>query len=80
MEDIRLHLDYDIHNKKIHIINNDPRWYIRLIHGTNTSLFVDNSRNKIVNYSDEGTYHEFDLTIKEREFADTIINTYFKSI
>jgi hypothetical protein len=80
LEDIRLYLDYDIHNKKIHIINNDPRWYIRLIHGTNTSLFVDNDRKEIINYSDDSNYHEFDLTQKERDFSDTIISKYFKSI
>lgn len=80
LEDIRLHLDYDIHNKKIHIIDNDPRWYIRLIHGTNTSLFVDDTRNHIINYNNEGNYHEFDLTQKEKKFADTIIDKYFKSI
>lgn len=80
LEDIRLHLDYDIQNKKIHIINNDPRWYIRLIHGTNTSLFVDNDKKSIVNYSDESKYHEFILTEKERVYADEIIKKNFKSI
>jgi len=80
LEDIRLYLDYDIQNKKIHIINNDPRWYVRLIHGTNTSLFVDNEKKSIVNYSDESKYHEFELTDKERIYTDEIIKKYFKSI
>lgn len=80
LEDIRLYLDYDIHNKKIHVINNDPRWYIRLIHGSNTSLFVDNGKKSIVNYSDESKYHEYELTDKERVYTDTIIKKYFNSI
>jgi hypothetical protein len=80
LEDIRLYLDYDIHNKKIHVINNDPRWYIRLIHGSNTSLFIDNNKKSIINYSDESKYHEYELTDKENNYTNTIIKKYFQSI
>lgn len=80
LEDVRLQIDYEINNKKIVIINNDPRWYIRLIHGSNTSLYVDNSKKSIIVYDDDSLYHEFDLTNKEEIYTNNIINKYFKNI
>ena len=77
LEDIRLHNDFELYGKSILIINNDPRWYIRTIHGHNTSLYVDNKKNKIINYSDESTYHEFDATEKEASYVKKIIETYY---
>ena len=77
LEDIRLYNDYELFSRKIHIINNDPRWYIRTIHGKNTSLYVDYEKNSIVNYSPESLYHEFDVTPKERAYAQKIIDIHF---
>jgi len=78
LEDIKLQTDFSFHNKKIFLLNNDPRLYIRIIHDFNTSLFVDNSRKSIVNYSDNSHYHEFELTDKEREYVKKTISEYFK--
>lgn len=80
LEDIRLYNDYELFGKKIHIVNNDPRWYIRMIHGKNTSLYVDKDKKQIVNYSSESLYHEFDVTKKEKEYVDKIVKTYFLKI
>jgi len=80
LEDIRLLNDFELYGKKAHLITNDPRWYIRTIHDTNTSLFVDNQRKEIVHYSPESTYHEFEITPKEKEYAQKIIETYFRNV
>ena len=77
MEDIRLHNDFELYHKSIVIINNDPRWYIRTIHGQNTSLYVDNKKSAIINYSDESMYHEFDATKKEKGYVEKIIEIYY---
>jgi hypothetical protein len=77
LEDIRLQNDIELHNKSIKIIDNDPRWYIRTIHGQNTSLYVDNNKNKIVNYSDQSTYHEFEATEQQVRYVRKIIETYY---
>lgn len=78
LEDIRLLNDFELYDKKTYLINNDPRWYIRTIHGTNTSLFVNNERKEIVNYAPESTYHEFNVTDKELSYAEKIIEQYFR--
>lgn len=80
IEDIQLQIDYKNNNKKIIVINNNPMWYIRLIHTSNTSLYVDNEKNSIVEYGDESTYYEFNLTDIEQTYADKIINKYFTNI
>lgn len=80
LEDIRLYLDFEINNKKIFVLDNDPRLYIRLIHGTNTSLYVDNNKNSIINYGDESNYHEYELTDTENKYAQEIITSIFRPI
>lgn len=80
LEDIRLYNDYELFGLKTYVINNDPRWYIRTLHGKNTSLFVDDQKNSIVNYSTESLYHEYDVTPKEKTYVEKIIETYYKNI
>lgn len=80
LEDIRLHNDFELYEKKITVIANNPRWYIRTIHGNNTSLYVDNGKKEIVHYSPESLYHEFDATLGEKSYADKIIETYFRNV
>jgi hypothetical protein len=80
LEDIRLYNDLELHGMNTSVINNDPRWYIRTIHGTNTSLYVDNAKKSIVLYNDDSQYHEFDATEKERTYARKIIELYYKHV
>jgi hypothetical protein len=80
LEDIRLHNDFELYNKKITIVENNPRWYIRTIHGNNTSLFVDHGKKEIVHYSPQSMYHEFDATNIEKTYALKIIETYFRDV
>ena len=80
LEDIRLHNDFELHGKRIILLDNDPRLYIRTLHGTNTSLYVDNQKSQIVLYNDESHYHEYNATDKERQYAEKIIETYFNKL
>ncbi len=80
LEDIRLFNDFELNEKKIHLLDNDPRLYIRTLHITNTSLYVDNSKNSIIRYGPESKYHEYDAVEKEKQYATKIINTYFTNI
>lgn len=80
LEDIRLFNDFELRNKKISLIDNDPRLYLRTLHGKNTSLYVNNQKGTIVIYSNESQYHEYDTTQKEKEYVKKIIETYFNSI
>lgn len=80
LEDIRLQNDLEMFHKKIIFFNNDPRLYIRTIHGSNTSLYVDHNKKDIVIYSDQSMYHEYDATEKEKSYAQKIIRLYFNSI
>ncbi len=77
LEDIRLHNDFELNNKKITLIDNDPRLYIRTLHITNTSLYVDNSKSEIVHYSNESKYHEYDAIEREKEYSTKVIDKYF---
>jgi hypothetical protein len=80
LEDIRLYNDLELHNKKIVLLDNDPRWYVRTIHEANTSLYVDKNKTSTVNYSKESSYHEYTATQKEDSYARKIIEIYFRNI
>jgi hypothetical protein len=80
LEDIRLLNDFELYDKKVYMINNDPRWYIRTIHGQNTSIYVDAQKSSIVNYSHESAYREFDVTDKEKRYSQDIVGRYFRNI
>jgi hypothetical protein len=80
LEDIRLLNDFELYNKPVYKINNDPRWYIRTIHGHNTTIYVDSQKSGIVNYSDDSAYREFDVTDKEKRYSQDIVDRYFRNI
>jgi hypothetical protein len=77
LEDVNLYNDFKKKNKKIKIIDNDPKMYIRTLHTNNTSLYVDNSKKDIINYSNESNYKEFIIKKSNKGYADIIINQYF---
>lgn len=52
----------------MHVIDNDPTIYIRLLHENNTSLYANKLKNKINNYS--GVYKEYE--IKDRDMNNKI--------
>lgn len=80
LEDIDLYDQYKKHNKRIHVVNNNPKWYIRTIHDTNTSSFVVNTKNAIINYADESSYHEFEANEDEIAYTKKIVNINYKDV
>ena len=80
MEDKNVRDEYKKNDKKIATFNNDPNLYIRTIHNTNTSIFVVNTKNSIVNYSEDNNYREFDATYEEKKYVNNIIDSYYKDL
>jgi hypothetical protein len=69
LEDVQVGQDYIKAGKKVAKFNNDSRIYIRVIHNTNTSLFVNNEKNSIVEYDEHNNYREFEATEEEKLFV-----------
>lgn len=59
MEDTAFISDYKASGKNVVVLDNDPKLYIRTIHGDNTSLFADKYKIKV--------YHEIPLESDFRE-------------
>jgi hypothetical protein len=76
LEDIRVGQDYIKDGKKVAKFNNDPRIYIRVIHGNNTSLYVKNDKNSIVEYNPDNNYREFEATQEEINYINNKIEKY----
>jgi hypothetical protein len=67
MEDLNIIKDIKRHGN-VHVIDNDPTIYIRLIHENNTSLYANRLKTEIKNYS--GIYKEYD--IKDQDIIDKV--------
>lgn len=77
LEDENIYNDYKKNNKKIKLLNNDPKIYIRIIHINNTSLYVDKNRDNIINYVKESKYTEKNVNKKDYNYVYNIINKEF---
>jgi hypothetical protein len=77
MEDTNVREVYEKAGKVVRIYNNDPKLYIRTIHTTNTSVFVNNEKAEIVQYNEKNHYQEFEATPEENSFVLKIINKYY---
>lgn len=78
LEDVNVAADYRGIGKKIYLWNNDPAMYLRNIHGTNSSVYVDNEKQNILNYASSSHYHEFDVTKEQQRYIQYIISEYFQ--
>ena len=78
LEDENLQKDLHKHGKTYVVVDNDPRLYIRLIHETNTSMYVDKDKDNIVTYRDVSPYHEYNVTAEEKQYVEKIIAIYFR--
>lgn len=47
MEDLNLISDYKKNKYRVNQLNSDPILYIRMVHDTNTSLYVDSKKHEI---------------------------------
>lgn len=82
MEDVDIISDFRALGKKIEIWNNDnPEIYIRLVHGNNTSLFVDKNKKLIENHGspcNNSNYNEFNIPEHDQERILNFMFNYFK--
>ena len=55
---------------KTHLfVNNDPRIYVRFIHGSNTSTYVHKNKRAITNYASTSTYREHPLSDEQQKYV-----------
>jgi glycosyltransferase involved in cell wall biosynthesis len=80
LEDVRVGQDYQKAGKKVAKFNNDPKLYVRVIHNTNTSAYVRNDKNSIVEYDESTNYHEFEATQEEKEYATSMVTKRLKHL
>jgi hypothetical protein len=78
MEDIDLIKDYIKYGHKVHFLDNDPTIYIRLVHHTNTSMYVNNNKRQLQQSHDGSNYGEFLLDPQEERLLNKIISEYYK--
>ena len=71
MEDIHL-LDHMRGVYKVSVMtNNDPRMYVRLVHGSNTSEYVDPSKMQITRNPETADWQDHTLTPNEEHYIRT---------
>lgn len=70
MEDVDILDDFRKNGYTVKVLKNDPKIYVRVVHSSNTSLYVNAQRNYLVKGP---TYSERFTTPKEQEYIRTII-------
>lgn len=73
LEDVRLQDDLASFHKKYVALDNDPRMYIRIIHGSNTSPFATTDRETIRRPNRFSGYSESEATPDEKAYVATIV-------
>lgn len=79
LEDVELK-QYALNNLKYYIYNNDPKMYLRLIHQSNTSIYVDPEKQKIKNNQNAKTYFEFEASEADSIYINNIISKEYKNV
>ena len=79
IEDKNVRDQYNKANKATAMYDNDPKLYVRAIHNTNTSIFVNNQKSSIVNYTKDNEYQEFEATQEEIDYVNEILGKYYKN-
>lgn len=80
MEDIELIASLRSIGKEVLVIpDNRPEMYLRLVHGDNTSTYVDPQKNKLVqNAAKVGNYIEEPPTKEQETYVRNIMSSYYK--
>lgn len=78
MEDLELLNSIDAAGYSIGIYENDPKIYVRLVHLTNTSLYVRKNKQKV--NAGGVQYKEYDVDANEKKYIDNCINGYLSAI
>lgn len=80
MEDIHLIDSYKNQNKKVVIIDNDPKLYIRLVHENNTSLYVEKYKRKTISTRNKkSNYLEENVSPDEENYVKKIVSSYYNN-
>lgn len=77
LEDMTIKAQYEKAEKKIGIFHNDAKLYIRIMHTSNTSVFVDKNKKSIVRYSDKNEYHEFEANNDEIDYVRSVMKARY---
>lgn len=84
MEDTDMLSNYRKLGKKITIHDNDPRLYIRLVHGSNTSLYVDRNKEHVASTTSAPStaspsfpYSENTVSESESERVQNLVNNFY---
>lgn len=65
---------------RCNIVDNAPTLYLRMIHNTNTSPYVNLSKNSLRDTSKHKDYFERDLQTNEWNYLDKILSTKYKYV
>lgn len=63
-----------------HVLDNDPKLYVRLIHDDNTSVYVDKHRSLIRDTSKNKDFFEKELDDSEKGLVDIVAREYYAQI
>lgn len=78
MEDTNIISDFKKLKKKIHIFENDPNFYIRLVHSNNTSLYINKEKTEVIKMTNyQSAYIEKEVGIDDSKYILDVINKQF---
>lgn len=69
--------DFAKRHLNTYVLKNDPKLYIRLIHGGNTSVYVDKTKRGLKDTRTNKNFFEDPLSDEEQKFVDNIISKYY---
>lgn len=69
---------YALKNLKVYIYDNNPLLYVRTIHNSNTSVYVNSARKSISDTSKNKDFFEYNLNKFEKQELNNIIYKYYK--
>lgn len=72
--------EYAVKQLNTFVYDNDAKLYIRLIHGANTSVYVDKAKSEIRDTRNNRDFFEAELSDDEQKFLDNIISKYYKYV
>jgi hypothetical protein len=79
MEDMEMISGYRSLGKKVELYENDPRLYIRLVHGSNTSLYVDPDKRSIGPATANATFYESPVADLEIERVQNLVDNFYSA-
>lgn len=80
MEDVTLLQQCCQSGHRLLVVNNDPNYYIRLVHQNNTSRYVKPDKRQInLKLTDRNGYYELPVTQNQRNYLFSVVHNYYRS-